>query len=121
MTRCTALSPLLRRLRQADRAVLAEMAAHIRACARCRRGRIALPEEFEAPRDLALDHEARRPGLAAYYESTHPEYPMALLSDREIAAVALHLALCTMCRDEFEVLCEISAVEEQGKMFEQEE
>jgi hypothetical protein len=47
MTTCTVLTQRLHNLHQEDPANLAEMAAHIRACARCRRGQIALPPGLE--------------------------------------------------------------------------
>ena len=121
MTTCTVLTQRLHNLHQEDPANLAEMAAHIRACARCRRGQIALPPGFGLPVYLTLDHGARQPTLALYYEATHPEYPLAQLGDREVVATALHLALCPMCRDQFEALCQASEVEEQGNQEVQEE
>jgi len=88
MTTCTVLTQRLHNLHQEDPANLAEMAAHIRACARCRRGQIALPPGFGLPVYLTLDHGARQPTLALYYEATHPEYPLAQLGDREVVATA---------------------------------
>ena len=121
MTTCTVLTQRLHNLHQEDPASLAEMAAHISACASCRRGQISLPPGFGLLVYLTLDHGARQPTLAAYYEATHPAYPLAQLDDREIVATALHLALCPLCRGQFEVLCELSEVEEQGDQQEQEE
>lgn len=121
MTTCPVLTQRLHGLHQEDSASLAEVAAHIRACARCRRGQIALPPGFCLPNFLTLDHGSRRPTLASYYEATHPEYPLAQLGDPEIVAIALHLALCPMCHDEFEALCEVSEAEEQGEEPVQEE
>ena len=114
MTACTALSAHLHGLRQADRAILAAMAAHIRTCARCRRGQFLLPADVVLPDSLTLDHRTRLPRLASYYEATHPGYRLIDLADLEIVAVALHLARCEMCGDQFEALCEISEAEEQG-------
>jgi hypothetical protein len=61
------------------------------------------------------------PAANPYYEATHPKYSLTHLGDSEIVAIALHLALCPLCRDQFEVLCELSEAEEQGEEPEQEE
>ena len=121
MTTCSVLTHHLQTLRQEDPAGLAQMAAHIRTCVRCRRGQMALPPGCGLLVSLTLDHGARQPTLAAYYEATHPAYPLAQLDDREIVATALHLALCPLCRGQFEVLRELSEVEEQRDQEEQEE
>lgn len=121
MTACTALTPRLSTLRQDGGMHLAVMATHIRACARCRGGKIVLPRTFVLPDLLALDHGAHQPTFASYYEATHPEYVLASMRDEEIVAIALHLALCVPCSEQFEALCVLSELEEQGDEPEPEE
>lgn len=88
------------------------LAAHIYRCPLCRMGRIGLPEDFHL--DTPLSHQQCQASFPVYYEATRPEYPLVSVPGRELVAVALHLATCRECRDQYDALCMISDLEERG-------
>jgi hypothetical protein len=63
-----------------------------------------------------LTCEQCRVRFLAYYEATHPEYPLAELSDVEITEVAMHLARCSSCGEEYEEFVLLSMLEERGEL-----
>jgi predicted anti-sigma-YlaC factor YlaD len=88
--------------------------AHIRSCSSCRRGIARLSEALIAKDMLTCDQCSSR--FPAYYEATHPEYPLAALSDVEITEVALHLASCPSCSEVYDEFVRLSILEESGQL-----
>jgi hypothetical protein len=113
LTTCSALNQFLRSNGIADSTRQADLAAHIRTCALCRKGEMALPQVV-IPSSMLLQGHCAPQALAVYYEATHPEYPQECMNDQQIVRVALHLALCSACREQFEELCTLSEMEEHG-------
>ena len=88
------------------------IATHIHTCPTCARGLTQLGKALIA-RD-ALTCEQCRARFPNYYEATHPEYPLATMSETAMAEVALHLGHCAACREQYTVLVQLSAMEEEG-------
>jgi hypothetical protein len=88
------------------------VAAHVRGCPRCRHGFIPFPHAW--PGSSTIDCAVCRERMPAYYEATHPVYPLVLMPDPDLLAVALHLASCPTCSEEWGVLVQLSTEEEEG-------
>jgi len=54
-----------------------------------------------------------RAHFPAYYEATHPESPLSELPDVEITEVALHLAHCSSCGEEYDEFVLLSMLDER--------
>jgi hypothetical protein len=113
LTTCSALNQFLRSIGIADSTRQAALAAHIRTCALCRKGEMELPQAI-IPSSMLLQGHCATQHLATYYEATHSEYPQECMNDQQIVRVALHLALCSACREQFLELCTLSEMEERG-------
>jgi hypothetical protein len=86
------------------------IATHVQTCPRCFRGIVRLAEAILTVDMLTC--EQCRTYFPAYYEVTRPEYPLASLTDQEIAFVVLHLGNCAACSEEYRELVQLSALEE---------
>ncbi len=88
------------------------IATHIHTCPICARGLTQLGQALIARDNLTC--EQCRSRFPTYYEATHPEYPLATMSEIAMAEVALHLGHCAACHDQYNALAHISAMEEEG-------
>jgi NMD protein affecting ribosome stability and mRNA decay len=88
------------------------ISAHVHACSTCARGLVQLSKALIAGDRLTC--EQCRARFPVYYEATHPEYPLATMSETAVSEVALHLGHCAACREQYLALELISALEEEG-------
>src|SRR6202165_1061825 len=86
------------------------ISTHIHTCPTCARGLVQLSKALLAIDTLSC--EQCRARFSNYYEATHPEYPLATMSEIEMAEVALHLGHCAACREQYLELEQISMMEE---------
>lgn len=98
-----------------DATMCSSITAHLRSCATCCRGTIRLSKAIVTKNILSCDQCQAR--LAEYYEATRPHYALMALPDVEIAQVALHLAYCAVCSEEYEELCLLAELEERGELM----
>ena len=92
------------------------IATHIRSCQICSHGIDRLAEKLLADENDELTCEQYRMRFPSYYEATRPEYPLAEMSDEEMASIALHLGSCAACRDQYEAFVLLSELEERDEM-----
>jgi predicted anti-sigma-YlaC factor YlaD len=92
------------------------IATHIRSCQICSHGIDRLAEKLLADEKDELTCEQYRMRFPSYYEATRPEYPLAEMSDEEMASIALHLGSCAACRDQYEAFVLLSELEERDEM-----
>ncbi|HEV7237595.1 MAG TPA: hypothetical protein VGN15_15515 [Ktedonobacteraceae bacterium] len=98
--------------REEDRDIANNLiSTHIHTCRTCARGLTRLAKAFIV-RD-SLTCELCRARFPTYYEATHPEYPFATMSENTLAETALHLGHCSACREQYSVLVQLSAIEEE--------
>ncbi|HVB74048.1 MAG TPA: hypothetical protein VNE38_10895 [Ktedonobacteraceae bacterium] len=87
------------------------IATHIHSCPTCARGLTQIGRALIASDTLTCKQcRARFP---AYYEATHPEFPLASMSESAMAEVALHLGHCRACREQYQELSLLSTLEEE--------
>jgi hypothetical protein len=97
--------------RQEDRDIaFGLIATHIHSCPTCAHGLTLLGEALIASDPLTC--EQCRARFPIYYEATHPDYPLASMSEAAMAEVALHLGHCAACREQYEALSLLSSLEE---------
>ncbi len=111
--RCEELYRLLNLYwRQEDRDIaFGLIATHIHTCPLCAHGLMQISKEFIASDPLTC--EECRTRFPTYYEATHPDYPLARMSESEMAEVALHMGHCAACREQYRALALLSALEEE--------
>lgn len=87
------------------------ISTHIHTCPACARGLIQLSKALIRDNLTCEQCRARFP---TYYEATHPDHPLATMSETALAEVALHLGHCAACHDQYVALEQISLMEEEG-------
>ncbi|GAC1568534.1 MAG: hypothetical protein NVS3B14_18070 [Ktedonobacteraceae bacterium] len=87
------------------------IAAHIHSCSTCAYGLTELGKTLIDSDALTCDQCRAR--FHTYYEATHPAYPLATMSETAMAEVALHLGHCSACREQYQSLALLSALEEE--------
>ncbi|MBV8822970.1 MAG: hypothetical protein JO123_09290 [Ktedonobacteraceae bacterium] len=92
-------------------ATAASIAAHIRSCPSCHRRVVQLSETLVA-KDVLTCNQCRT-RFAAYYEATHPDHPLFTMPAIELVSVAIHLAHCVNCREEYKALVLLWQLEEK--------
>jgi uncharacterized protein (DUF983 family) len=92
-------------------AVAASIAAHIRCCPSCHQGIVQLSETLVAKDILTCDQCYAR--FAVYYEATHPDHPLFTMAAIEVVSVAIHLARCIKCREEYKAVVPLWQLEEK--------
>jgi hypothetical protein len=112
---CQALLQLLDTDREGS-STASSLAAHIRSCPLCHRGIVRLSRALLV-RDV-LNCDQCRARFPAYYEATHPEYPLVQMSEEEMREVVIHLGQCVRCQEEYEELVKLWRMEESGEAFE---
>ena len=92
------------------------IAAHVRSCPICSHGIERLAVDLRAADDKDHTCEQYRALFPTYYEATRPEYPLAEMSNEEMASIVLHLGSCSTCRDQYESFVLLSELEERDEM-----
>jgi hypothetical protein len=59
-----------------------------------------------------------RARFPAYYEATHPEYPLVQMAEEQMREVVIHLGQCSRCQEEYGELVKLWRMEESGEAFE---
>src|SRR5947209_20057690 len=90
------------------------ISAHISTCPSCARGMPMLSRALLS--DDTLTCEQCRARFPTYYEATHPDHPLATMSDVEMAEIAIHLGNCCACREQYIELERLSTWEESDEM-----
>lgn len=90
------------------------VAGHVRRCPRCRHGVAPIPPLLQGSSEY--DCTGCRERFPTYYEATHPDYPLVLMPDPDLLAVALHLGSCPACSEQWDALVLLSAEEEEGDL-----
>lgn len=111
---CNLLYQLLTVNKEDDRQSTADIADHIRTCPDCQRGLLRLAGDLIVEDTLSCKECSSL--LPDYYEATHPEYPLVTMPFRDIAQVALHLAQCAACREEYQELTQLWRLEERERV-----
>lgn len=110
---CEVMADYLRSPSWEDRAEdLVAMAKHICACPCCRHGRARLPEHITLTA-FEIAHERCLLLFPTFYEATRPDYQLTGMEERELVAVVLHLAACSVCREQYDLLCLVWELEER--------
>ena len=113
---CDELRHLLSIYRKEPDIASSLIATHIRSCQICSHGIDRLAEELLTDGNDELSCEQFRMLFPSYYEATRPAYPLAEMSDKEMASIALHLGSCAACRDQYEAFVLLSELEERDEM-----
>jgi hypothetical protein len=113
---CTELRRLLNIYRKEPDIASDFIAAHIRSCLICSHGIQQIAEDLLADEYDNLTCEQYRARFPTYYEATRPEYPLAEMSNEEMARIALHLGTCAACRDQYDSFVLLSELEERDEM-----
>jgi hypothetical protein len=92
------------------------IATHVRSCPICSHGIERLAVDLHVVDNDDRTCEQYRALFPTYYEATRPEYPLAEMSDIEMARMALHLGSCSACRDQYESFVLLSELEERDEM-----
>lgn len=109
---CTLLEGLARAGGQREPVKLFEaLAAHVRACSRCRHGLLKHSDPFPAIAPLSCS--ACNNLLPTYYEATHPDHPQVSMPAADLVRVAHHLGQCPACCEIWGTLVQLSMLEEE--------
>lgn len=113
---CDELRRLLSIYRKESDIASGLIATHIRSCPICSHGIERIAGDLLADEKDEFSCEQYRARFPTYYEATRPEYPLAEMSDVEMASMALHLGSCAACKNQYESFVLLSELEERDEM-----